>query len=406
METTDLMVLTNCIGTRNHGGQREFLRGISNEQWQSVISLAQKQRVSPILFHKLKEMKIHLASELEEKLRKETLWNYARNIRLFKDLDIVLQRMNDEKIPTIVLKGVFLAETVYRNPGLRPLNDIDLLIKTADLERAIELLKTLGYIPERPFWAKVDFDYHFHAPIMSKGETHIELHWNLTQTPKIPNEYIENMWTRAEGFIFQKTPTQSLNICDLILHIIIHCAYGHYYFFQFLSLVDLYEVLTGFWNEIDWNFLLNLSRNWKVERGVYLTLRLVDNLFGFSEISDKIKALEPEDWADEILERALYRVTNGNTAIGENYARLILGNNIPDKVAALIRGFFPSRKVLAMEFGINPISKNLYRKYPQYIASKLPKYWKLLKLRLKGDAQQVRDIETDRSLHSWLGHPS
>src|SRR6185369_10267951 len=45
----------------------------------------------------------------------------------------------------ILLKGAYLAECVYPAPGLRPMNDIDLLFKPEDLPAVGAALDELGY---------------------------------------------------------------------------------------------------------------------------------------------------------------------------------------------------------------------------------------------------------------------
>src|SRR5690349_18102423 len=43
------------------------------------------------------------------------------------------------------LKGSLLATGYYAEPGLRPMNDLDLLVRPADEPRMLELLAGLGY---------------------------------------------------------------------------------------------------------------------------------------------------------------------------------------------------------------------------------------------------------------------
>ena len=48
--------------------------------------------------------------------------------------------------PTILLKGISLLNTVYRNPGLRHLGDIDLLIRKEDYSDVREKLEAADYV--------------------------------------------------------------------------------------------------------------------------------------------------------------------------------------------------------------------------------------------------------------------
>ena len=53
----------------------------------------------------------------------------ARNMRLYKQLENFLDKFATEKIPVIMLKGAHLAWTVYPNMALRPMADVDLLVR-------------------------------------------------------------------------------------------------------------------------------------------------------------------------------------------------------------------------------------------------------------------------------------
>lgn len=73
--------------------------------------------------------------------------NLARNLTLFQELRRILQALNNGRIKVMVLKGASLAETVYKNPVLRPMSDLDLLIREKNLGEVERKLLDLGYSP-------------------------------------------------------------------------------------------------------------------------------------------------------------------------------------------------------------------------------------------------------------------
>ena len=50
-------------------------------------------------------------------------------------------------VPFLVLKGAALAHLVYGDPRLRPMRDVDLLIRKADAGRALDVLTRCGFRP-------------------------------------------------------------------------------------------------------------------------------------------------------------------------------------------------------------------------------------------------------------------
>ena len=82
-------------------------------------------------------------------------------------------------VRTAVLKGPLLAQALHGDPGLRPSDDIDLLVPPKDLERAVALLGRLGWGPpverlgggHRP-------RLHFQLP-HERDLPRVEVHWRL-----------------------------------------------------------------------------------------------------------------------------------------------------------------------------------------------------------------------------------
>lgn len=71
--------------------------------------------------------------------------NAKRNEAIYSQLAEVLRACAGNNLRPIALKGVHLAATVYPDPALRPMNDIDLLFTPAELPAAETLLESLGY---------------------------------------------------------------------------------------------------------------------------------------------------------------------------------------------------------------------------------------------------------------------
>ncbi len=106
----------------------------------------------------------------------------ARNTLLLRELARILEAFDAAGIETIVLKGAALAQTVYEDIGLRPMNDIDLLVRPEDVEKAVAIMRRLDYQlnapPEhrRGMWKTIHYDY----PLKHRDDgLLVELHWNV-----------------------------------------------------------------------------------------------------------------------------------------------------------------------------------------------------------------------------------
>jgi hypothetical protein len=197
MNQPELAILLLCLGDGDEPAKAERLAAVPVEEWQAVAVLAKRHAVAPQLHHRLKQLGIPLPDPVAAELKGALLRNTARNMRLYQELGSLLRKLQAEKIPVIVLKGAYLAEAVYDNIGLRMMTDIDLLIPEKDVEKAIGLLETAGFKPERPFFPEADGVLHYHAPPMVKNGTFVELHWNLTRESNLPGLNTEELWARS-----------------------------------------------------------------------------------------------------------------------------------------------------------------------------------------------------------------
>ena len=67
-------------------------------------------------------------------------------------------------VPFLVLKGAALAHLVYDDPRLRPMRDVDLLIRRPDGSRTLDVLRRCGFSPGG---TAVPADHH-HVQAMAK----------------------------------------------------------------------------------------------------------------------------------------------------------------------------------------------------------------------------------------------
>ncbi|HEX2572100.1 MAG TPA: nucleotidyltransferase family protein [Polyangia bacterium] len=83
-------------------------------------------------------------------------------------------------VPVLPLKGALLAFTVYPDPGMRPMLDLDLAIRPDDVERLGARLLARGYQRHGAGRRRFDLSYTHHAVYVHERAPTIELHTRLT----------------------------------------------------------------------------------------------------------------------------------------------------------------------------------------------------------------------------------
>jgi hypothetical protein len=183
-----------------------LLRG--NIDWKELLEMAQSHNLVPLLYRNLEAICPGRIPELvRAKMQQQIQVNIQGNLYLTRELLHLLAAFEQHDIPVLPYKGPVLSASVYGDLGLRPSNDLDILVREKDVLRGTELLIALGFEIIRPSsvarkekqlqsarldqlvrsspWAYQVVLWHPEKKII------VELHWRIT--PK---------------YIFSKSPAQ------------------------------------------------------------------------------------------------------------------------------------------------------------------------------------------------------
>lgn len=169
---------------------------------------------------------ININEEITLKLKASYYNNYLRNTKIIQATCGIAKAFEGKNVELINIKGAALLPTLFKdNLMSRFTNDIDVIVRSADIVIAENILKELGFIEDyssfvwnkkthdRVFFQTKHFHYHY-----TKDDIHLELHWNLT--------YNENQKLLDELFKTRKiieSTNCSINICSNEFNIIILC---------------------------------------------------------------------------------------------------------------------------------------------------------------------------------------
>jgi Uncharacterised nucleotidyltransferase len=332
---------------------------LTEADWERLIAIAQKQFVTPILYMRLKDRGITPPPRSAEALQQIYLASLKRNMRLFHELDNILQALQADHIPVIPFKGAYLAEAVYGNIAFRPMDDIDLWVPGTQLSRACAVMQTLGYSAysrvDRPQALQEAFNGEMQ---FSKANLPlVELHWNI-----FIGEWIRHTTRIDEQGVWKRTmPLQGelirqLSPEDAIIHLCVHLAVNHKFGEVGLrSLLDL-EYARRKWS-IDWKMVAKHAHAWRVSCATWLVLQILADLFGDPEDQLPLSNLAPSSLRQRILGRFVSSCTvlNGRD-LGNGPERFLFQLALVDRLAdaglLVWRAFFPDRLWLTLRYGL------------------------------------------------------
>jgi hypothetical protein len=231
--------------------------------WEAWRQAVEAEVLSPLLYRVLHGQGI-IPPPLEGELRLAYLRNARSNVLAFRELDDIVRCLAAAGIPAILLKGAALAETVYGNIAVRPMADLDLLVRREQMPGALRALGEAGYVaaePEARAGLALEFENELVLRKPGPAEVPLELHWSLLDSPHhqrlIPADWL---WQTARSSLFAGEgaggeaarilgpEAQLLHLCaHLVLH---HLGQG------LLWRHDIAEVIAFYRDAVDWEELL------------------------------------------------------------------------------------------------------------------------------------------------------
>jgi len=247
----------------------------------------------------------------------------------------LLDAFNSCGVPVILLKGAYLGPVAYQDPALRPMGDLDVLIRDEDFGRAVRLIEDLDYRLVSP--ALYARDTMFHPALTFSRRARftdtVDLHRRIRSMDyyRFPSAVI---WDQAveTQHLGDRTYflTPELNFIHLSVHNLDHAG-------RLRDWLDL-TVLAGR-VELNWDRLVHLAWSMGVVRPMFRVFEELCGTWQWSpppEVLTNLAAYSPRWMEDRVIRgrfRYLWRI----------YSRLSLLDGWRDRLDYLGAKVFPPR---------------------------------------------------------------
>jgi len=260
--------------------------------WEFVLTFAHYHKVVPLV-HKNLFARGSAPDFVIDRLNRTRKLNTINLLSRVGALTKIVAAMSAAGIEALPYKGPLLALIAYGDISLRMCGDIDLMVKSADVPAAIQVLTGLGY---RTFQdadgveaaAGEDFEsdtstedtvmdevgYH-RAFVSENGLTIVELHWHFRPRYVPMSLDIEQLWQQLETVPFAGAPVLSFPLEPLLVLLSAHGTKHRWS--RMMWLCDIAELIRKH-PDLDWDKVCHTAKSMGMTRNLSVGLWLAHSL--------------------------------------------------------------------------------------------------------------------------------
>jgi len=327
--------------------------------WNYVLERTLEEGTTGLVYKTIKGMGNNYLSKIPCADAFSTVYSETifRNTLLFEEFKKVLDAFEGHRIPVILLRGYVMIQTIYKDPGLRPLDDIDILIRKEDVLTISDILFRSGYRspPSYPL-------------LFIKDGAMIDVHLDLAGSSRIQsrrfgyNEEAAQWWQHCKKFLippadksFTVQDSSYEHIFVLDTHDFVITSAVHllkHSFGRLIWFVDIKEMLEYERPHFDWKSFRGRIEFLCMQKPLYYSLKYIHVLYGVSVPPSLL-----EDFGKElnVFEKLIMRMLLNHKKVYRwgDIVFLFSIENLKERVKYLVETYFPRREVISQIFGIS-----------------------------------------------------
>jgi len=181
-------------------------------------------RLLPLLYRRLEAAGLNDPDMA--RLRGIYRYHWCRNQLLLAELRRLLAALRELGVEVLLLKGAALIQRHYRDPGIRPMSDLDIMVRPGDMDTVFGLLQERGWQPKvraeleqmrtRRLLHAVDFRRDWNGRVLE-----IDVHWTPLHRSTWPGAE-KAFWARSLATSVDGIACRILDPTDQLLHTCLH----------------------------------------------------------------------------------------------------------------------------------------------------------------------------------------
>ncbi|OFX16420.1 MAG: hypothetical protein A2033_08215 [Bacteroidetes bacterium GWA2_31_9] len=250
--------------------------------------------------------------------------NSKKNFKFFNKILELNEAFYKKNINFNILKGVVLSKQIYNDIGSRECRDIDLLIEEKNTNVVHDiLLKQNFHLRESNKLQNKTYQKYFHhvSYLNSNEKIMIELHWRPFS---IESFFPENDFSKISKKVI--VSNQEISVLNNEYNLIYLCIHGSLHMFsELIWILDIAKFIKT--QEIDWNKIQQISKLWRIERPISMSIFLASFLCN-ATIPNEYK--NPDKKTKKLINLVLRQLPNEKRNLAYRIKKLIYFINLKD----------------------------------------------------------------------------
>ncbi|MEA3280027.1 MAG: nucleotidyltransferase family protein [Thermodesulfobacteriota bacterium] len=319
--------------------------------WPVVIYKAFEEGLASFLY--LHCRNLGTLTNLPESSRKLLIRIYAETLLINRHMIKVLEELDEYvkryEIQVIVLKGASLINWVYEDIGLRPMEDVDLMVRPENMYDIKRALERMGFSVDR-----------LYPNTFRKGIISLDIHTDLLSShrirsrKRIMNLQYEDVWKRAVP-IDNGSSIYRLSLYDNIIALSSHLL--KHGFRRMIWFVDIKESIEKSGDEFNWSEMIQYSKRIQAQRLLLYIMLLSKQLMGMNVPDHILNDLGKNDLS--LVEKYILRLRLTDEPLGmiTEILWLFQISKQSDKVQFIMENIFPRKAIMRQIFPTTSYSR-------------------------------------------------
>jgi hypothetical protein len=257
--------------------------------WEYIIATAERHRVLPLItehLHTYQNDYGQIPEPARQRMQQYTQRCIQRNLALTLELRGLLKLLDSQGIPAIPYKGLALGFSAYKAVALRPVRDLDLIVRKVDIPRITALMLANGYYrttdtgePLEQSAEESSSNRFRYVVTFRRGEDHpqIEIHWRFSADTQVLPFEEAGFWQNLQPLKFSGISTVSMTPENTLLLLLAHGS--KHLWSELLWTCDVLEYVRQH-PTLDWELLERRAATLNAIRFVHLGVLVAHRLLG------------------------------------------------------------------------------------------------------------------------------